>query len=66
MKNQPVFVRIQIPEIDDCLLSEISLYSVLIANEVKKVGYYVFEDSICNIGDDLEIMLAHLNLCRER
>ena len=66
MKNQPVFVRIQIPEIDDCLLSEISLYSVLIANEVKKVGYYVFEDSICYIGDDLEIMLAHLNLCRER
>ena len=60
MKNQPVFVRILIPERDDRLLSEIALCSVRIVLEIEDVGYYVFDDIIYYIDDNWGTMLAQL------
>ena len=60
MKNQPIFVRILIPERDDRLLSEIALRSVRIVLEIEDVGYYVFDDIIYYIDDSWGIILAQL------
>ena len=61
MKNQPVFVRILIPERDDHLLSEIALRSMRIAREFsREVVYYVPDNNIYYIDDGWGIMLAHL------
>ena len=60
MINQPVFLRILIPERDDHLLSEITLHSLRIVLEFKDVVYYVFDDNIYYIDDDWGIKLAHL------
>ena len=60
MINQPVLVRILIPERDDHLLSKITLHSLRIVLEFKDVVYYVFDDNIYYIDDDWGIMLAHL------
>ena len=60
MKNQPVLVRILIPERDDRLLSEIALCIVRIVLEVNDVGYYVLDNSIYYFDDGWGIMLAHL------
>ena len=60
MINQPVFLRILIPERDDHLLNEITLHSLRIVLEFKDVVYYVFDDNIYYIDDDWGIMLAHL------
>ena len=60
MKNKTVFLRILIPERDDCLLSEIALHSVRIVLEVNDVGYYVLDDIIYYSDDNWGIMSAHL------
>ena len=60
MKNQPVFVRILIPERIDRLLSEISLCILRIVLEVNDVGYYVLDNIIYYFDDGWGIMLAHL------
>ena len=60
MKNQPVFVRILIPERIDRLLSEIALCILRIVLEVNDVGYYVLDNIIYYFDDGWGIMLAHL------
>ena len=51
MKNQPVFVRILIPQRVDRLLSEITFRSMRIALEFNDVGYYVLDNNIHYIDD---------------
>jgi hypothetical protein len=66
MKNQPVLVRILIPELGDHLLSEIALLSVRITIEIKDVGYEFCDDISYYIVDDWRtIMLAHFKLLCE-
>ena len=60
MKNQPVFVRILIPERIDRLLSEIALCILRIVLEVNDVGYYVLDNIIYYFDDGWGVMLAHL------